>query len=335
MSAIPASARLRAHLETWRPYTLWYPGLVGLAGGAVAAGSLHPWRLAAGWAAPTAGWLGAHYLGDYFDRELDGQAKPHRPIPSGRLSGRTAVLCGGGCFLALAFLAAATGWPTICVALAAGFGAVGYSRWFKAHGGVGNAVRGGLGAAALVYGALAAGTTLATRRLTALLLLTAAFWLHDTMSNLVGTLRDTSGDSAGGYQTMPVRRGTRFAVRAAALLYAGALACAAGALAGAPAGETGEPAGYLASLFVVAVLGGIALIPLLQPGEAVPARTALRAHSVLVAERVLLAGAVCGLGLGAASELALVTPAIVLTCWPLTVMRERHEFGTSVAKDAP
>src|SRR6185437_3897082 len=95
----------RAHLETWRPYTLWYVGLVGLAGAALVAGPHHPWRLLGAWAAPTLGWLGGHYLGDYFDRELDAGSKPHRPIPSGRLAARTALLCGAGCFAALAVLA--------------------------------------------------------------------------------------------------------------------------------------------------------------------------------------------------------------------------------------
>lgn len=339
MSQPAVAARMRAHLETWRPYTLWYPGLVGLAGGALAAGPHHPWRLAAAWAAPTVGWLGAHYLGDYFDRELDGQAKPHRPIPSGRLSERTAAACGFGCFLALALLAVATGWATTGVALAGALGVIGYSRWLKARGGFGNAVRGGLGAVALLYGALAAGVALASWQLAALMLLMAAFWLHDTMSNLVGTLRDIPGDGAAGYRTMPVNRGTRFAVRTAVLLYAAALtaALAAGAvvLAWAPARSPGAPAGYLASLPIVAVAGGIALIPLLRGRETVPPHTALRAHSVLVVERVLLAGAVCGLSLGMARELALVIPVTVLTCWPLAVMRVRHEFGFRPAKDVP
>ncbi|MEE3921427.1 UbiA family prenyltransferase [Micromonospora sp. BRA006-A] len=144
---------LRAHVETWRPYTLWYVGLVGLAGAAVAGGRHDPWLLLSAWAAPTAGWLGGHYLGDYFDRDLDAGSKPHRPIPSSRLRAGTALWCGSACFAALGVLAVLDGWGTTLAALLAGCGIVAYSRWFKARGIAGNLVRGALGAVALGYGA--------------------------------------------------------------------------------------------------------------------------------------------------------------------------------------
>src|SRR5262245_41247002 len=73
-----------AHVQTWRPYTLPYPGLIGLAG-AVLGGERVVFRLAMVWLGVTLGWLGGLYLGDWFDRELDAIAKPQRPIPSGRL----------------------------------------------------------------------------------------------------------------------------------------------------------------------------------------------------------------------------------------------------------
>jgi 4-hydroxybenzoate polyprenyltransferase/geranylgeranylglycerol-phosphate geranylgeranyltransferase len=60
-----------------------------------------------------------------------------------------------------------------------------------------------------------------------------------------------------------------------------------------------------------------------------PVVVALRAHSVLVIERVVLASAVVGLGLGAGWQLALVLPMATLTWWTQSVMRSRHELGTT------
>ncbi|SCF00807.1 UbiA family prenyltransferase [Micromonospora mirobrigensis] len=325
MSAAGAGRALRAHVETWRPYTLWYVGLVGLAGAAVADGPHHPLLLLSAWAAPTAGWLGGHYLGDYFDRELDAGSKPHRPIPSRRLGARAALRCGWACFAVLAVLALSGGWGTTAAALAAGFGIVAYSRWCKARGIAGNLVRGALGAVALLYGALAVGTAPDRSSSVAVLLaLAVAFWSHDAMSNLVGTLRDVDGDRAGGYRTLPVRRGVPFAVRTVVALYAGTLGAAltAGLLA-----DRGDRPAYLATLLVVLLAGIAALAPLVGHRDDMPVVVALRAHSVLVVERVVLASAVVGLGLGGGVQLALALPLVGLTWWAQRAMRARHELG--------
>ncbi|MEU4791175.1 UbiA family prenyltransferase [Micromonospora tulbaghiae] len=329
MSTATAVRALRAHVETWRPYTLWYVGLVGLAGAAVAGGRRDPWLLLSAWAAPTAGWLGGHYLGDYFDRDLDAGSKPHRPIPSSRLGAGTALWCGSACFAALGVLAVLGGWGTTVAALLAGCGIVAYSRWFKARGIAGNLVRGALGAVALGYGALAAG--LAPHRpwaVPVLLALVVAFWSHDAMSNLVGALRDIDGDRAGGYRTLPVGRGVPVAVRTVVALYAVTIGAAvtAGLLAG-----PGTRTAYLATVLVVLVTGVVALAPLVARRDGMPVLVALRAHSVLVVERVVLASAAVGLGLGVAVQLALALPMVLLTWLAQRGMRVRHELGPPVA----
>lgn len=317
-----AGRSLLAHVETWRPYTLWYVGLVGLGGAALTAGPQHPWRLLAAWAAPTAGWIGAHYIGDYFDRALDAGSKPHRPIPSDRLRPATALACGCACLAVLAVLAVAGGWGTTAAAALGVCAIVGYSRWCKARGLAGNLVRGALGAVALLYGAAVAGHWPPTTTLLTLLVLALAFGLHDTMSNLVGTLRDIEGDRAGGYATLPVSRGTPLAVWTAVALYAAmtGAALAGGVLAGGPH--------YFVTLAVVVALGVAALVPLVAHRDTMPVTVALRAHAVLVVERVVLASAVVGLGLGAGWQLGLVIPLAALTWWTQTTMRTRHELGS-------
>ncbi|HET9143132.1 UbiA family prenyltransferase [Actinophytocola sp.] len=317
---------LRAHVETWRPYTLGYVGLVGLGGAAVAGGAGHPWVLLAAWAAPTAGWLGGHYLGDYFDRDLDAIGKPHRPIPSGRLSPRTALLCGAFCIGVLVALAVAGGWGTLAVALLGVCGIVAYSRWLKARGLAGNLVRGALGAIALIYGACAVGVWPPTAALALLLVLAALFWLHDTMSNLVGTLRDVAGDRAGGYATLPVRRGTPFAVWTVFWLYAAMIVVA---FAAAALVEVDARPAYLTTVGIVMALGVTALAPLLRRRGDLPVAVALRAHEVLVVERVVLASAVVGVGLGPGAQLGLAIPIVALTWWTQSAMRARHELGTT------
>jgi 4-hydroxybenzoate polyprenyltransferase/geranylgeranylglycerol-phosphate geranylgeranyltransferase len=217
----------------------------------------------------------------------------------------------------------------VAAAVLAGFGIIAYSRWFKARGLAGNLVRGVLGAIALVYGALTVGLAPAGHhaRLATVLALAAlafAFWMHDTTSNLVGALRDIDGDRAGGYETLPVRRGARFAVHTVISLYAVAFAAA---VAGGLLLPKGWLGGYLIWLAAVLAMGVMALAPLLAHRDQMPVLVALRAHAVLVVERVVLAAAVVGLGLGDGWALLLAAPLAALSWWTQSAMRANHELG--------
>jgi len=332
--AADSGGALLAHIQTWRPYTLWYVGLVGLAGAGLAGGPHDLSRFAVAWAAPTVGWIGGHYLGDYFDRGLDAISKPHRPIPSGRLPAGTALGCGCACLAVLGALSVSGGWGTTAVAVLAGAGIIGYGRWLKARGFAGNLVRGGLGALALLYGALSAGPPAPGNPAgRALLVFAVAFWMHDAMSNLVGTLRDVAGDRAGGYRTLPVRHGVRPAVRTTLLLYGLALTAATGG--GVVLARGGRLGWYLTALAAAAVLGAAAMAPLRSHQDQVPVRLALRAHAVLVLERLVFAGAVLELGVGLTWAALLVAPALGLTWWTQQAMRADHELGPAARAGSP
>lgn len=316
-----------AHLETWRPYTLAYIGLVGLAGAALAAPDPEPWRLAGAWAAPTLGWLAGLYGGDYFDRHLDAVAKPHRPIPSGRMPAWAGlaglVVCAG----AGALIGLALNWRTVLLAVAALLVGIAYSTLFKARGLSGNLARGGLTAFAVLFGAMAT----ATYPPPWLLAVAAVFWIHDAGTNLVGTLRDVAGDRSGGYETLAVRRGIRAATRVAAgcwVLWAG-LAAVVLALAYRP-----DPAA--AALLGAAALAGLgALVLVVRAPEPAPPPVALRAHEILVLERVVLAGGFAALGLRSWAVLAMVAGALAVTVVAQRTLRARYEFGAQGDAGAP
>lgn len=321
--------RLLAHVQTWRPYTMLYIGLVGLAGALLSDLSAPAWALAGAWAVPTLGWIGGHYGGDYFDRRLDAVAKPHRPIPSGRMPARDGLAGLVICTASGAAWGLLLNWRTLLLVAAALAAGLGYSLALKARGLSGNLVRGSLTAFALLFGAMAT----AGRPTAYVFLVAAVFLLHDMSSNLVGTLRDVGGDREAGYETFPVRRGARPAVHvvvAVSVLWA-ALAVAVPAL-GPP--KPGGAVAYWPALAACALLAAAAIRLLARAPEPMPPEVALRAHAVLVVERVALAGAFIGLAAGPAVMLAAVLPAVLLTILLQAGMRARYEFGAVTARAA-
>ncbi|WP_316524325.1 UbiA family prenyltransferase [Kitasatospora brasiliensis] len=317
---------LFAHLETWRPYTAFYVGLVGLAGALLATPHPSVAGCLAAWAIPTLGWLGGLYGGDYFDRELDARAKPQRPIPSGRMSATTALGCFLSCSAAGGLLSLALNWRTVLLVFGALAAGVAYSKVFKARGLSGNIVRGSMTALAFLYGAMMVGDYPPAR----LLPVALVFWLHDAASNLVGAVRDIDGDREGGYRTFAVDRGATRASATAALLLAGAYALAASA----PAilGRSWQT-GYVVALLVAAASAAAAVGPLLRPhGETRP--QAYRAHAVLVMTRIVLAGSFALWSLGPALGAPLTAAAVGATWVSQRLLRARHEFGTPDAAAA-
>jgi geranylgeranylglycerol-phosphate geranylgeranyltransferase len=316
----PARVAVRAHWETWRPYTTCYPALLGIAGAVVAGsttdGSPTTASLVVAALAPVLGWLAGHYLGDWFDRDLDAIAKPHRPIPSGRLPARAALIGGLGCAAASLALIVAINPRIVPVFALAMAGIVAYSRLLKQRGASGNLVRGALSALAIVVG----GMTVTPWPTWALLPAALGFLLHDSASNLVGTVRDVDGDRAGGYRSVPVQHGVATAVRLAGALWAAGLtAIVVGAL------LSPRPTGQLLLLTVAALIGGYTF-GCLRDATADDRERALGAHELLVAERLVLAGAVVAGAAGVGPALLVLLPALAFSVITQARMRARHEF---------
>lgn len=304
-----------AHLQTWRPYTLCYPGLVGLAGVVLASDSATPRQWLVSWAVPTLVWLAAHYLGDFFDRHLDAIGKPQRPIPSGRLSPQAAVVTGTACATSAVVVGTVVNGRGVLFVFAAVAGTVAYSMALKGRGLSGNIARGMLTAMVLVYAAVQVDPSPPLQ----VWLLAAMFLLHDTASNLVGTLRDVDNDRDGRYQTFSVRHGVRAAARTAALFYAAAV------MVGAVSSwvQPRHAPAFFVMLAAAAVIGGSAFVLVLRKHSQVDA---LRAHKVLVAERLVLAGAVFTFGAGLLPTLVVVAVALAISLPVQAGMRTRYEL---------
>lgn len=216
------TARIVAHLETWRPYTLAYPGLVGLAGAALAqaatGGEASGWRLLGAWAVPTLGWLAGLYGGDYFDRRLDALAKPHRPIPSGRLPARAVLGWATGYAVTGTLILVLLNPRTLVVVAASAVGIALYNIRLKSHGILGDLAAGFSSSGCVVLvGAMAVAPWPPAHVLPVAVVL----GLQATGYNIILTLTDVAGDRVAGWATMPVRRGRAFTVR----VLAGVMVC--------------------------------------------------------------------------------------------------------------
>lgn len=315
---------LWAHVQTWRPYTLCYPVFVGLAGAGVGGAAGLAEFVIAG-CGLALGWLAGHYLGDYFDRELDRIAKPQRPIPSGRLAAGTALACGIGLAIAAAVLLAWANWRTLVLVVLALGGIVAYSRFCKARGFSGNLVRGLITALAFLIGAMVA-TPLPGWSAVAF---SVVFLLHDAASNLVGTLRDVDGDRAASYRSVPVRNGVRYAAGLAAVLYAAAIITAAFGL------LLPHRPGYPVLLGVAACAGLVAVLPLPFLAPTLSQARALRAHELLVAERLVLASAVLARTVPAVTVVPLLALVLLFSLWAQAVMRSKHEIAANDKEAQP
>jgi isopropylmalate/homocitrate/citramalate synthase/4-hydroxybenzoate polyprenyltransferase len=317
IARFPLAARLFAHVETWRPYTACYIGLVGLAGAGFADPRAGVTALVAAWSIPTVGWLAGLYGGDYFDRELDAQAKPYRPIPSGRLGARTAL--GFMCAL-IAVGAAGTllvNWRAVLLVAAAAVLGVAYNSMLKTRGSFGNLARGALSLFAFLFGAMMARPWPDSR----LLLIGLVFMVHDVGSNLIGAIRDTEADRAAGCLTLPVRYGIRVALAVCAVCWACWVLLA--VLVG-----PSRPDFATVALFAVAALLGLAALVITARSRPERLRvSALRSHKVLCVERVLLASAAISAALGAELAVALLVPAVAITAYTQVLLRDRHELG--------
>lgn len=311
-----------AHIEIWRLDLFSYAGLVSVAGALMASDDPALWRLVGAWLAPTLGWLAAMYGGDFFDRELDASSKPQRPVPSGRVSARTAfagmVLT---VLLGLVVAAVLNPYNVIVVAITLALG-VAYNAYLKAKGVFGNLIRGGVTAMAFVTGLLATSPALPWE----LVPLALVFWLHDSGSNVVGAICDREGDRAGGYGTFPVRHGDAASLRLMLVFDVAWVALAIGYPL--TLSDRIDLVPYGLFLGPAIAMGIVSVVMLFRAPRPIPRLASLRAHEILVIERLILTSALIA---GVASvwwALALFfASAFAALVASVAIMRKTYEPG--------
>ena len=216
----PQSA-LPAVVELLKPIT-WFPPMWAMACGVVSTGV----PLSSSWPTLTAGVLLAGPMvcatsqaaNDWFDRHVDAINEPHRPIPSGRLPGRT------GLYVAIAWtllsLAVATalgawGFAAAVVGLALAWGYSAPPLRLKRNGWYGNAACAAcyeglpwFTGAALMVGTLPDARTIAAAAL-------YSIGAHGIMT--LNDFKSIDGDRLMGIDSLPVQLGTDAAARTACI----------------------------------------------------------------------------------------------------------------------
>ena len=319
--------KLFAHLETMRPYTVLWCGLVSLIGACVAVGKFPsiPDTLLVSFI-PMMGWIAGLYLSDYLDRDLDLIQKPHRPIPSGRVRPKEAIVVGAifalTGFLLTFFLPLHNIILVFIVALLVFL----YTYISKSRGFSGNINRGLVTVAAYFFGVFAVDSSLSTLP-PYVWLLSIVFLVHDTNSNLVGAIRDIEGDKKGGYRTIPVKYGVKISIYFSLLLTAVWLPL-----------SLLLPLYYhfLAIQFYLIMIIDIAILLFLylylfRSIASYSREKGLRFHEFFVIERITLASAFI-FGIANISTAILVyLIALVITSGSQYLLRKRYEFQVKSA----
>jgi geranylgeranylglycerol-phosphate geranylgeranyltransferase len=314
--------KLFAHLETMRPYTVVWCGLVSLVGACVTEGKLPPIRDSLLILfIPMMGWIAGLYLSDYLDRDLDVIQKPHRPIPSRRIHPKEAILVGAvyaltGFFLTF-FLPL---YNTILVFIVALLVFL-YTYISKSRGLSGNVNRGLVTVAAYFFGVFATNISLSGLPLY-VWFLSLVFLLHDTNSNLVGAIRDIEGDRKGGYQTFPVKHGIKTSVNLSFLLTAVWL----------PLSLILPWYYHFVSLnfYIIMIIDVVVLfilyLYLVRSMTSYSREKGLRFHEFFVIERITLASAFLFGVIDVPIALLIYIPSLFITSGSQYFLRRRYEF---------
>ncbi len=317
--------KLVAHIETMRPYTIIWCGLVSFVGACFGFGDLPP--LIPGTLAffiPVMGWIAGLYLSDYLDAKLDAIEKPHRPIPSGRIQPYEAVVIGAvfailGLLLSF-FLTINNIILVFIVALLVFL----YARYTKSRGILGNITRGIVTLVAFYYGYFATGQTLSDISLN-IILLSAVFLIHDTSSNLVGAIRDIEGDKQGGYSTIPVTIGIPASFGLALFLsiiyYSLVIYLATQST------LIIYPTRFIILFLLAIIILAIMYLSMFTSIPQISREKALRAHEYYIAERITLASAfIIGIVSLLQISITIYLMAILTTLITQYLIRSQYEF---------
>lgn len=316
--------KIFAHLETMRPYTLFWCGLVSLLGASLRYGDIPPLKTTLlVFFIPILGWIAGLYLADYYDKRLDAIQKPHRPIPSGRITPREALLVGASYAilgLGLSFLLPLM---NIVLVFIAGILVLCYAKLTKAKGLLGNFNRGAMTVITYLFGVFSIDSASAIPL--SLWLLSLVFFFHDTNSNIIGAIRDVHGDKTGGYATTPVKYGIRHTLIISILLSIIYLILTTGIITFYPLII------YPTYFFLLFAIGIIILcimyLILFTNINTLTQKQSLHAHELFVAERIIFSSAfIVGIASLHFLSFTICIVSLAVTLLSQHLLRERYEL---------
>lgn len=318
--------RVFAFIETTRPYTLLWCGLVSLAGACIANGSFPNFDIALFTTfIPIMGWIAGLSLSDFFDRRLDQIQKNHRPIPSGRIKSYEILIIGAFFALVGLFLSYSLGIDNLIISVFAGVLVLSYAKFSKSRGMIGNINRGLITGVAFFFGVFSIYDSIIAIPLY-IGLVSLIFIIHDINSNLIGAIRDVKGDKIGGYITFPVKYGIKKSIYFALFLTIIWISLAF---------FIPYIYGFLNDIYylLLAIVVLIVLIIYLccfRSLDAVSRKKALRAHEFFVIERITLASAFI-FGISKIFDaLIIYLIAVSITIILQYFFRGRYEFGKEI-----
>jgi geranylgeranylglycerol-phosphate geranylgeranyltransferase len=316
--------KLFAHFETMRPYTLLWCGLVSLTGASLAYGDLPPLRIAIlVFFIPILGWIAGLYLADYYDRTLDTIQKPHRPIPSGRISSKE-VLIVGACYAILGgLLTFFLPFINVILVFIASLLVLCYAKYTKAKGLLGNFNRGAMTVITYLFGVFSVSTV--TTIPPSLWILSLVFFFHDTNSNIIGAIRDITGDRTGGYATTPVKYGIQPTLLISVTLSMLYLLLTAGTLIIFPLLRYPLFFSFLFTLGILILC--VMYLILFTSMQSLTQKQSLHAHELFVAERIIFSSAfLVGMVSSPTLSYSLCISSLVMTLLSQHLLRERYEL---------
>lgn len=315
--------RVFAFIETTRPYTLLWCGLVSLAGACIANESFPNFYIAVlATFIPIMGWIAGLNLSDFFDRKLDKIQKNHRPIPSGRIKSYEILIIGSFFAFFGLFFSYMLGFDNLILSIFAATLVLAYAKFTKSKGMLGNINRGLITGVAFFFGVFSVYESILNIPLY-VWLISIIFIIHDTNSNLIGAIRDIEGDRIGGYKTFPVKHGIKKTIYIALILtfiwilLAFSIPYFYGFL--------NDVYYYLLALAVIIVI--FTYFCCFRSLNDISRRKALKAHELFVIERITLASAFI-FGISRIFDaLIIYVVAVLITIIFQYFFRGRYEFG--------
>ena len=312
-----------AHIETWRPYTVIWCGLLSLTGACLANGSLPSFYIAVlSLCIPIMGWIAGLYLADYLDQGLDTIEKAHRPIPSKRMKPVEALIAGGAFVFLGILLTFFLGVNQLIFVIIAGLLVFSYAKYTKSTGILGNINRGFLAVVSYFFGVFAVTSSIVDIP-EYVWFFAFVFFLHDMTTNIVGTLRDVTGDRKAEYITIPVKYGIKNSITLIISLIAIWLAMV---IIITLFYQIGSILFYLMMLFegcfiLVIIIFSLKLITMFSR------QTALDMHKIFVLERITLASALLFTVLDIYVSLFIFLVSLFFTALFQFVLRNQYEFN--------